>query len=146
MIAGSSLVLSLFDTMKACLTEYCCFALVHINNRAQNGTKRDVERARIEKIQERLTMFKDAFNKFSEGKGFFNGDNIGFHDMSLRCFMVWLKVVEIIAKFKMLDENTMLGLVCWTLKFCSHEFGEGIVPNKAVSKNRQTENRIKIAF
>ncbi|KAL2510194.1 Glutathione S-transferase U17 [Forsythia ovata] len=82
----------------------------------------------IERIFEGLVLLEEAFVKCSKGKPFFGGDNIGYLDIALGCYMGWVKATEVSIGVKFLDEFKTPGLAEWADKFCSLNDFKEVVP------------------
>ncbi|CAI9092775.1 OLC1v1028105C1 [Oldenlandia corymbosa var. corymbosa] len=82
----------------------------------------------LEKFSESLGLLEEAFVKSSHGKGFFGGENPGYLDIALGCHLGWLKVVEMDAKVKLLDETKTPALAEWSHRIQSHEAVKGTLP------------------
>jgi glutathione S-transferase len=83
----------------------------------------------LEKIFENTTLLEDAFAKISKGKDFFGGETIGYLDIVLGCFLVWIRVAEIRNKVKILEEAKTPRLVRWAKRFSSEIVTQGISPD-----------------
>ncbi|XP_020551690.1 glutathione S-transferase U17-like [Sesamum indicum] len=66
--------------------------------------------------------------KRNKGKAFFGGDDVGYLDIALGCYLGWVKVGEIIGGGKLLDESRFPGLAGWAERFLSHDVAKDIVP------------------
>ncbi|KAL0421206.1 UNVERIFIED_CONTAM: Glutathione S-transferase U17 [Sesamum latifolium] len=90
----------------------------------------DEERATVVgKVLEGFALLEEAFAKCSKGKAFFGGDNVGYLDIALGCFLGWVKVAEIIGGGKLLDESKFPGLAGWAERFLSHDVAKDTVPD-----------------
>ncbi|KAL0385675.1 UNVERIFIED_CONTAM: Glutathione S-transferase U17 [Sesamum radiatum] len=90
----------------------------------------DEERATVVgKVLEGFALLEEAFVKCSKGKAFFGGDNVGYLDIALGCFLGWVKVAEIIGGGKLLDESKFPGLAGWAERFLSHDVAKDILPD-----------------
>ncbi|KAK4429932.1 Glutathione S-transferase U17 [Sesamum alatum] len=81
----------------------------------------------VGKVFEGFALLEEVFVKFSKGKAFFGGDNVGYLDIALGCFLGWVKVAEIIGGGKLLDESRFPGLAAWAERFLSHDVAKDIV-------------------
>ena len=88
----------------------------------------DERKRLIKEVGEGLALLEDAFNKTSKGKAFFGGDQIGFLDIALGCFMGWLRVTETFIGVKLLDQVNTPGLVKWAERFCAHGAVKDVMP------------------
>jgi glutathione S-transferase len=82
----------------------------------------------FEELEEVLLKLEEVFNKFSEGKDFFGGDQIGFIDIAFGCYLSWLRVKEKLTGTKKFDEAKNPGLVKWAEAFSAHPAVKGILP------------------
>nr|AAG30141.1 glutathione S-transferase [Arabidopsis thaliana] len=72
-----------------------------------------------------------AFIDCSKGKPFFNGDNIGYLDIALGCFLAWLRVTELAVSYKILDEAKTPSLSKWAENFCNDPAVKPVMPETA---------------
>ncbi|KAL2253492.1 UNVERIFIED_CONTAM: Glutathione S-transferase U17 [Sesamum indicum] len=82
----------------------------------------------VGKVLECFALLEEAFAKCSKGKAFFGGDDVGYLDIALGCYLGWVKVGEIIGGGKLLDESRFPGLAGWAERFLSHDVAKDIVP------------------
>ncbi|KAL0336287.1 UNVERIFIED_CONTAM: Glutathione S-transferase U17 [Sesamum radiatum] len=83
----------------------------------------------VGKVLEGFALLEEAFAKCSKGKAFFGGDEVGYLDIALGCFLGWVKVAEIIGGGKLLDESKFPGLAGWAERFLSHDVAKDILPD-----------------
>ncbi|KAJ8424828.1 hypothetical protein Cgig2_013023 [Carnegiea gigantea] len=88
----------------------------------------EAKAAAIEQVREGLALLEEAFGKCSQGKDFFGGENIGYLDIALGCYLGWLRVSEKMNSVKLLDEAKTPGLTAWADKFCAHDAVKGVMP------------------
>ncbi|KAK6163994.1 hypothetical protein DH2020_000858 [Rehmannia glutinosa] len=88
----------------------------------------ETKAAIMRKIFEGVGLLEAAFVKCSKGKEFFGGDNVGYVDIVLGCFLGWIKVTESMAGLKLFDETRTPGLAGWAERFVSHNAAKDIVP------------------
>ncbi|KAK6160058.1 hypothetical protein DH2020_003439 [Rehmannia glutinosa] len=88
----------------------------------------ETKAAIMRKIFEGAGLLEEAFVKCSKGKEFFDGDNVGYVDIVLGCFLGWIKVTESMAGLKLFDETRTPGLAGWAERFVSHNAAKDIVP------------------
>ncbi|KAJ3693077.1 hypothetical protein LUZ60_012173 [Juncus effusus] len=89
------------------------------------------EEAKANKIVETMSvleLLEETFKKCSKGKSFFGGDIIGFLDVILGSYVVWLKATEKISELTLLDENKFPKLVEWTEQFLSADYVKEVMP------------------
>ncbi|KAK4402906.1 Glutathione S-transferase U17 [Sesamum angolense] len=82
----------------------------------------------VGKVNEGFALLEEAFVKCSKGKAFFGGDDVGYLDIALGCYLGWVKVAEIIGGVKLLDESRTPGLAGWAESFLSHDAVKDIIP------------------
>ncbi|KAI7729623.1 hypothetical protein M8C21_003917, partial [Ambrosia artemisiifolia] len=74
-------------------------------------------------------MLEEAFGKFSKGKAFFGGDDIGYLDIVVGAFIGWLKLYETLFDFYVIQEDRNPRLMQWGKSMWSHEVIRSIIPN-----------------
>ncbi|KAL0364105.1 UNVERIFIED_CONTAM: Glutathione S-transferase U17 [Sesamum angustifolium] len=67
-------------------------------------------------------------SNIAKGKRFFGGEDVGYLDFALGCFLGWVKATEIIGGVKLLDESRTPGLAGWAERFRSHDVAKDIIP------------------
>ncbi|KAK2990775.1 hypothetical protein RJ640_012676 [Escallonia rubra] len=82
----------------------------------------------IEKIVEGLALLEAAFVECSKGKAYFGGDSIGYLDIAFGSLLGWLKVVEIMADVKLLNEAKIPGLAEWAVRFSLNDVVKDVLP------------------
>jgi len=90
------------------------------------------EETKAEKISDTLAALEQlegAFKKCFAGKSFFGGDTIGFLDVTLGSDLVWIKAVEKIYGFKLLEATKMPLLVEWEKRFLASDFVKSSLPS-----------------
>ncbi|CAI8587779.1 unnamed protein product [Vicia faba] len=85
------------------------------------------KKAYFEQLEVVLATLEDVINKCSKGNHFFGGDNIGFIDIALGCYLSWMRVKEKVTG-KMFDEAKTPALVKWAEAFAAHPAVKGILP------------------
>ncbi|KAK2990777.1 hypothetical protein RJ640_012678 [Escallonia rubra] len=107
----------------------------------------EAKAALIEKVVEGLALLEEAFVECSKGKAYFGGDSIGYLDIAFGSFLGWLKVVEIVADVKLLDEAKIPGLAQWAVRFSSNDAVKDVLPEpeKLIEFVKIIEARIKAA-
>ncbi|XP_021910402.1 glutathione S-transferase U17-like [Carica papaya] len=88
----------------------------------------EANKATIEQLEEGLVLLEEAFEKMSRGKAFFGGDEIGYLDIALGCYLGWVRVMEKANGLKLIDESKTPCLAKWAESFCSHEAVKGVMP------------------
>ncbi|KAK3038594.1 hypothetical protein RJ639_027257 [Escallonia herrerae] len=107
----------------------------------------EAKAALIEKIVEGLALLEAAFAECSKGKAYFGGDSIGFLDIAFGSFLGWVKVVEIMADVKLLDEAEIPGLAGWAVRFSSNDAVKDVLPEpeKLIEFFKMFQARVKAA-
>ncbi|CAD5315844.1 unnamed protein product [Arabidopsis thaliana] len=88
----------------------------------------DAKAKGMEEVEEGLLQLEAAFIALSKGKSFFGGETIGFIDICLGSFLVFLKAREKLKKEKILDELKFPSLYGWANRFLSDETVKNVVP------------------
>ncbi|KAG7657882.1 Glutathione S-transferase N-terminal [Arabidopsis suecica] len=88
----------------------------------------DAKAKGMEEVEEGLLQLEAAFIALSKGKSFFGGETIGFIDICLGSFLVFLKAREKLKKEKILDELKTPSLYRWANRFLSDETVKNVVP------------------
>ncbi|XP_022725927.1 glutathione S-transferase U17-like [Durio zibethinus] len=88
----------------------------------------DTKKEAIAQVEEGLVLLEEAFRKFSKGKAFFGGDNIGYLDITIGCFLVWIEVIEKYNEIKLLTEAKTPCLLEWVDSFSSHGAVKDVLP------------------
>ncbi|KAK4435965.1 Glutathione S-transferase U17 [Sesamum alatum] len=83
----------------------------------------------VGQLFEGFALLEEAFVKCSKGKAFFGGDDIGYLDIALGCFLGWVKVAELLGGVKLLDQSRIPGLAGWAERFLSHDVANDIIPD-----------------
>ncbi|KAA8529486.1 hypothetical protein F0562_033715 [Nyssa sinensis] len=88
----------------------------------------EAKKAAMEQVEGGLVLLENAFVKCSKGKNFFSGDQVGYLDITLGCFLGWLRVTEKMNNVKLLDEAKTPGLDKWADRFCSDVAVKDVMP------------------
>ncbi|KAI3717355.1 hypothetical protein L1987_68924 [Smallanthus sonchifolius] len=86
-------------------------------------------------IIEGSMMLEEAFVKLSKGKAFFGGNEIGFLDVVVGCFLGWIKFFGIIFGFNVIDETRNPRLAQWGKSMWSHEATRSVIPSDEIHMN-----------
>ncbi|XP_057777080.1 glutathione S-transferase U17-like isoform X2 [Salvia miltiorrhiza] len=89
---------------------------------------KDAKKGIIKKMSENFILLEDAFVSCGEGKGFFGGDEVGYVDIVLGCFVGSMRAIEIVMDVKFLDKNTSPGLVAWAERLCADSIVKDVIP------------------
>ncbi|XP_071702527.1 glutathione S-transferase U17-like [Rutidosis leptorrhynchoides] len=79
-------------------------------------------------IMEGSKLLEETFVKISKGKAYFGGDDLGYLDVVLGCFLAWTEFVENINDFKIFDDIKTPRLAGWRKRMCSHQTVKGVTP------------------
>ncbi|KAJ6812117.1 glutathione S-transferase U17-like [Iris pallida] len=93
--------------------------------------KAKTEAAKVEAVEQFapvLQLLDGAFEKCSQGKGFFGGDAIGYVDIALGSFLRWLTAIEELSGLTILAEEKTPGLIGWAERFYSAEAVKEVLP------------------
>ncbi|XP_059281425.1 glutathione S-transferase U17-like [Lycium ferocissimum] len=95
---------------------------------------KDEKEAALQKIVEGLCLLEEAFVKCSKGKDFFGGDNIGYIDITLGCFLGWIRAMEMMLGLNLIYEAQTPGLAGWAERFLSEKVVKDVIlsPDKLV--------------
>ncbi|GAU49420.1 hypothetical protein TSUD_240030 [Trifolium subterraneum] len=111
------------------------FWVAYIDDKWYNSSKNllvaqndESKKACFEQVEEVLLRLEDVLNKYSEGKDFFGGENIGFLDICFGSYLSWLRVTEKVIGKKVLDETKTPALVKWAEAFVAHPAVKGNLP------------------
>ncbi|KAJ8574342.1 hypothetical protein K7X08_026147 [Anisodus acutangulus] len=94
----------------------------------------DAKQAVLQKIIEGLGLLEEAFAKCSKGKEFFGGDSIGYVDITLGCFLGWIRAMEMLLGLNLIYEAQTPGLARWAERFLSEKVVKDVIlePEKLV--------------
>ncbi|KAJ0977614.1 hypothetical protein J5N97_013088 [Dioscorea zingiberensis] len=91
-----------------------------------NGETRE---AKIDASREAMAVLQpleEAFEKQSKGKHFFGGETIGFLDIALGSYLVWIKAGEKITGLEFFDK--LPNLSAWAECFWAHDVVKAVMP------------------
>ncbi|KAG2267834.1 hypothetical protein Bca52824_062389 [Brassica carinata] len=89
------------------------------------------KKAVLAQVEEGTALLEKAFIDCSKGKPFFNGEHIGYLDIAFGCFLGWLRVTELAAGHKILDEAKTPSLSKWAEQFCNDPAVKPVMPETA---------------
>ena len=89
----------------------------------------DARKAAIAEVEKGLALLEEAFGKYSKGKPFFGGDQIGYLDIAFGSFLAWLRVTEKFNGINLLSEAKTPALVNWADRFCSDAAVKDVMPD-----------------
>ncbi|KFK40872.1 hypothetical protein AALP_AA2G052500 [Arabis alpina] len=96
---------------------------------AATVTKSEEAKAKgMKEVGEGLLLLEDAFVSMSKGKPFFGGEAVGFMDICLGSFLVFLKARERLKGEKFLDESKTPCICKWADEFLSNDTVKNVVP------------------
>ncbi|KAF8378370.1 hypothetical protein HHK36_029709 [Tetracentron sinense] len=82
----------------------------------------------IQQMSAGLVLLEEAFEKCSEGNGYFGGEKIGYLDIALGSFLGWINVTENMIGMKVIDEAKTPCLVGWAERFCADSAVKEVMP------------------
>ncbi|KAI7728136.1 hypothetical protein M8C21_007131, partial [Ambrosia artemisiifolia] len=88
-----------------------------------------------EQMIEATQLLEEAFIKSSNGKAYFGGDQVGYLDVVLGCFIRWTKHVDELNDFNTFDEVRTPKLAKWAKTIASHEALKSVTPGKETLEN-----------
>ncbi|MED6147006.1 glutathione s-transferase, partial [Stylosanthes scabra] len=95
-----------------------------------------------------LVRLEEAFNKCSDRKPFFGGDNVGLIDIALGSFLPVLGLIEEINGRKVLVEDKFPGLANWAVNFAANPAVTGTFPeiDKLILFGKTLKKKWAIAY
>lgn len=91
----------------------------------------EAKKAVLAQVEEGTALLEKAFIDCSKGKPFFNGEHVGYLDIAFGCFLGWLRVTELAAGHKVLDEAKTPSLSKWAEQFCNDPAVKPVMPDTA---------------
>ncbi|KAK1267381.1 Glutathione S-transferase U17 [Acorus gramineus] len=88
----------------------------------------EAKKEATEKVLEGLKLFEEAFEKCSKGKQFFNGENIGYLDVAIGCYLGLIKMADLMTGLNLLNDKTPL-LAAWAERFCASKAVKDVMPD-----------------
>lgn len=79
-----------------------------------------------------FVMLEEAFVKFSKGKPFLGGDDVGYLDIVVGAFIGWLKLYERVFNTTFIEEGINPRLVEWGKRMWSHEVVNSVIPTQEI--------------
>lgn len=91
---------------------------------------KDPINAAIAGLEQGLVHLEEAASrKLSKGKALFGGENLGYMDIALGPFMVWIGIIEKLNGVKLLNETNTPSLLRWADSFFSHAVVKTLLPD-----------------
>ncbi|XP_006365140.1 glutathione S-transferase U17-like [Solanum tuberosum] len=88
---------------------------------------KDAKKVVLQNIIEGLDQLEEAFVKCSKGKDFFGGDNIGYVDIVLGCFLGWIRGMEMMLGLNLVYEAQTPSLAKWAERFLSEKVVKDVI-------------------
>nr|KJB22158.1 hypothetical protein B456_004G032300 [Gossypium raimondii] len=108
---------------------YDTFTLVPALIIALAAKSKDSKNAAIAELEQGLVHLEEAAStKLSKGKALFGGENLGYMDIALGPFLVWIGIMEKLNGVKLLNETNTPSLLRWADSFFSHAVVKTIFP------------------
>lgn len=95
----------------------------------ENEAGDEARAAIVGRIFEGTALLEEAFVKCSKGKAYFGGDNLGYIDVVLGSYLVWIKLTESATGLRFFDETRSPGLAEWAERFSSHDAAKDVLPD-----------------
>ncbi|KAE8686912.1 hypothetical protein F3Y22_tig00111027pilonHSYRG00485 [Hibiscus syriacus] len=77
---------------------------------------------------EGAVVLEEAFKKWSKGKTYFGGDDLGYVDIAVGSFLAWIKTIEKFTETKMFSEAKTPSLAVWADCFSSNAAVKDVFP------------------
>ncbi|KAI3786347.1 hypothetical protein L1987_39959 [Smallanthus sonchifolius] len=90
--------------------------------------RKEGQEAIKQQMIEATQLLEEAFIKSSNGKAYFGGDQVGFLDVVLGCFIRWTRYVDELNDFNTFDEVRTPELAKWAKNLSSHEALKSATP------------------
>ncbi|XP_057777074.1 glutathione S-transferase U17-like isoform X2 [Salvia miltiorrhiza] len=95
------------------------FWAAFFDDKIREAEGEDAKELVLEKIFEAFVLLEEAFINCSKGKAFFGGDSVGYLDIVVGSFVVYIRVAEMMNGIKILDETKTPRLVGWAERLYS---------------------------
>lgn len=89
----------------------------------------------IKQIIEESSLIEKTHIKFSNGKSYFGGEDVGYLDVVFGSFIGWTRFVENHYNFKIFDRIRTPNLVEWAERMTSHEDIKDVIPREETLMN-----------
>ncbi|KAL5722510.1 glutathione transferase [Ranunculus cassubicifolius] len=86
------------------------------------------KKAAVEGVIEGVKLLEKTYQEIGKGKDFFGGDTLGYIDIAFGSCLGWIKVVEKLNGFTILNEIDTPGLYGWAERFCAHDAVKNVMP------------------
>ncbi|KAI3467421.1 hypothetical protein Pfo_024084 [Paulownia fortunei] len=87
-----------------------------------------IKAAVVEEANQGLVLLEDAFINCSKVQKFFGGDKIGYLDIALGSFLVWVRVIQKLGNVSLIDESKTPNLFKWAQDFSADVAVKDVLP------------------
>ncbi|MED6139197.1 glutathione s-transferase [Stylosanthes scabra] len=100
-----------------------------MRNILSGGEDEEEKKPHFEQLEEEVFVkLEEAFNKCSDGKLFFGGNNVGFLDIIFGSLLPFIRVIEEINEKKILVDEKFPKLANWAVHFAANSAVTGTLP------------------
>ncbi|KAK9119497.1 hypothetical protein Scep_017590 [Stephania cephalantha] len=83
----------------------------------------------LEQAKTAMELMEKAFRDCSKGNEFFNGDQIGYLDIAFGSNVGWIRTLETMHGFTLINDEKTPGLAGWAERFWAHEAVKDVNPS-----------------
>ncbi|KAK9116935.1 hypothetical protein Sjap_015882 [Stephania japonica] len=83
----------------------------------------------LEQAKTAMELMEKAFKDCSKGKDFFNGNQIGYLDIAFGSNVGWIRTLETMHGFTLINDEKTPGLAGWAERFWAHEAVKDVNPS-----------------
>ncbi|XP_071738075.1 glutathione S-transferase U17-like [Rutidosis leptorrhynchoides] len=95
------------------LANYIDYEFFPLFDELRRSRSKDGKEAAKKQMIHGLQVLEQQYVKFSRGKAYFGGDDAGYLDIILGCYVCWLIFYQDLNDFKMIDEVLTPNLIKW---------------------------------